>query len=186
MAIPPHAKKVFSGVLFDIYQWEQELFDGTFKTFELVKPPDNVIVVPLVGDKIYVHREEQPNEGIYIGLPAGRFDRGEHDPLRVASRELLEETGYQAQEFRVLRAKSLSGTVEKTTYVVVAHNCTKVSEPVLDPGERLYETMLLSFDEFLELSKHPEFRVGELSPDCMRALLDPQYKEHFRQQIFGV
>lgn len=186
MAIPKHAKKVFEGEIFDIYQWEQELFDGTFRTFESAKPLDNVVVIPLIGDKIYVHKEEQPNEGIYIGLPAGRFDRGEEDPLSVAKRELLEETGYVAREYRLLRARSFSGTINKTTYIVVAHDCEKVAEPKLDPGERLHETMVLSFDAFLELSKHPEFRGGELSLDCIKANLDESHKADFRKQIFGV
>ncbi|KKP89624.1 MAG: NUDIX hydrolase [Candidatus Moranbacteria bacterium GW2011_GWC2_37_73] len=32
--IPEHAKKVFSGTFFDVYQWEQEMFDGSKKIKE--------------------------------------------------------------------------------------------------------------------------------------------------------
>ncbi len=186
MAIPKHAKKVFEGVIFDVYQWEQELFDGTTKTFEAVRPLDNVIIIPLVGDKIYLHKEEQPNEGIYIGLPAGRFDREEADPISVAKRELLEETGYEAEEYKLMRSRVFAGTVEKTTFVVIASNCKKIAEPKLDAGERLHETMLVTFDEFLAMSEHKEFRVGELAMDCIKSNLDLEYKENFRKAIFGV
>lgn len=185
--IPPHAKKVFSGVIYDVYQWEQEQFDGTFKTFEMLKRPNTVIVIPLVGDRIYLHKEEQPGHTPHISVPAGRFDFGETDPLAVARRELLEESGYTSDDFRLLRAHENPGKIEATMYIVVAHDCRKVAEHNLDAGERIHETMLLTFDEFLEMSQHPEFLGGGvLELDCLKALLDPQYKEHFRNQIFGV
>jgi ADP-ribose pyrophosphatase len=186
MAIPQHAKKVFEGVIFDVYQWEQELFDGTFKTFEAIKPLNNVIVIPLFKDKIYVHKEEQPNGPPFIGLPAGRFEKGETDPILVAQRELLEETGCTAESFELLRSRSITGTMEKTTYVVIARECTKITEPKLDAGERLHATMFLSFDEFIEASQGPEFSGGELAMDCMKATMDYEFRESFRKSIFGV
>jgi ADP-ribose pyrophosphatase len=185
--IPPHAKKVFEGVIYDVYQWEQEQFDGSFRTFEMLKRPNTVIVVPLVGDKIYLHKEEQPGHAPHISVPAGRFDPGETDPLLVAKRELLEESGYTSDDFRLLRSRDFSGKIEGTTYVVVAHNCKKVADFDLDPGERIHETMLVSFDQFLEMSQHPEFLGGgELEVDCLKSIYDPEYKERFRQAIFGV
>ena len=44
--IPANAKKVFHGVIFDVYQWEQEMFDGTKEIFEKLKRPDTVVVFP--------------------------------------------------------------------------------------------------------------------------------------------
>ena len=37
MKIPKNATKVFSGKTFDVYQWEQEMFDGSKKIFEKLK-----------------------------------------------------------------------------------------------------------------------------------------------------
>lgn len=185
--IPPQAKKVFSGIIYDVYHWEQEQFDGTFQTFEMLKRPDTVVVIPLVGDKIYLHKEEQPGYRPTISVPAGRFERGEQDPVAVAKRELLEESGYTSDDFRLLRAHEHSGKVESTLHIFVAHNCQKVADPSLDPGERIHDTMLVSFDEFLEISQHPEFVKGHaLELDCIKALLDPEYKETFRRALFGV
>ncbi|MFZ2149837.1 MAG: hypothetical protein WAV15_01615 [Minisyncoccia bacterium] len=31
--IPPDAKRVFRGVVFDVYHWEQELYDGARTIF---------------------------------------------------------------------------------------------------------------------------------------------------------
>lgn len=185
--IPDNAQKVFSGVIYDVYHWEQEQFDGTFKTFEMLKRPDTVIVIPLVGDKIYLHKEEQPGYRPHISVPAGRFERDETDPLVVARRELLEETGYASDDLRLFRAHEHPGKVETTMHIFVAHNCYKIAEHSLDPGERIHETMLVSFDEFLQISQDPEFIAGgALELDCLKALLDMEYKETFRQAIFGV
>ena len=185
--IPREAKKVFEGIIFDVYHWEQEQFDGTFKTFEMVKHWDTVVIVALIGDKIYLQREEQPNEAPFLGLPAGRFDKGEKDPIIVAKRELLEETGYTTDDFRLLRSVEIPGTVDWTQHVVIAHDCRKVAEPKLDVGgEKIHETMLVTFDEFLELSKIPDFRRGAFSDDIVKSLNDPAYKESFRKQLFGL
>lgn len=38
--IPENAKLVFKGKIFDTYQWEQEMYDGSRVTFEKIKRPD--------------------------------------------------------------------------------------------------------------------------------------------------
>ncbi len=45
--MPANAKRVFKGVVFDTYQWEQDMYDGTKKTFEKLKRPDTVVVFPV-------------------------------------------------------------------------------------------------------------------------------------------
>jgi ADP-ribose pyrophosphatase len=185
--IPPHAKKVFEGIIFDVYHWEQEQFDGTFKTFEGLRHIPVVIVVPIVGDKIYLHKEEQPGDPLIWTLPAGRFERGEIDPLAVASRELLEETGYFSDEMSLLRSNhNYHGNIEWESYIFVARNCKKISEPKPDPGERIHEIKLLAFEEVIEFSEHPDFRSGILENDWKQARMDPVFREEFRKKIFEV
>jgi ADP-ribose pyrophosphatase len=46
--IPPHASKVFSGIIFDVYQWDQQLFNGKIATFEALTRSSTVIVIPVV------------------------------------------------------------------------------------------------------------------------------------------
>src|SRR3989338_338565 len=97
--IPPHAKRVFQGVIFDVYQWEQEMFDGTRAIFEKLKRPDTVVVFPVLPDgKIILTEQEQPGKKPFIGATGGRIDEGE-EVLAAARRDLLEESGYEASEF---------------------------------------------------------------------------------------
>jgi ADP-ribose pyrophosphatase len=61
--IPENAKKVFDGIIFDIYQWEQEQFDGTIKTFEKAKRPDTVVVFPVLNMvKFFLLNKSNPEE----------------------------------------------------------------------------------------------------------------------------
>ena len=62
MKIPDNAKLVFKGVIFDVYQWQQELFDGSQATFEALKRPGTVQVIPTVGDRVLLSYEEQPGK----------------------------------------------------------------------------------------------------------------------------
>lgn len=61
MAIPDHAQLVFTGKTFDVYQWEQEMFDGSTKTFEKLRRNHSIDIVAVDQDKkIYILEEEQP------------------------------------------------------------------------------------------------------------------------------
>lgn len=66
--LPKEAKKVFSGVISEVYQWPQELFDGTTATFEMIKRPDTVkIVVVLTPEEV----RAAGLETMKAGEPAG-------------------------------------------------------------------------------------------------------------------
>ena len=186
--IPAHAQKVFEGIIFDVYHWQQEQFDGTFKTFEALKHHDSVVVIPVVGDMIYIQKEEQPGDDApEFSLPAGRFEKGETDPMQVGARELLEETGYHSDEFVFLRTHARDeGKIEWSCHIIIARNCKKVAEPNLDAGEKIHETKLLSFDDFLAFTDRPDFFSGVLADDWQKAKTDPVFREEFRKTIFGV
>ena len=95
--IPENAKRVFKGIIFDVYQWEQELYNGSKAVFEKLKRPDTVIILPVLPDgRIILIEEEQPGSDLVIGIPGGRIDEGE-EVLEAVKRELLEETGYEAE-----------------------------------------------------------------------------------------
>lgn len=48
-AIPADATRVLTGKIFDVYQWQQRLYDDTFVTFENLRRPDSVNVLPNYG-----------------------------------------------------------------------------------------------------------------------------------------
>ncbi len=184
--LPQGAKKVFDGVIFDVYHWEQEQFDGTTKTFECIRRPNIAVIVPIIDGKILIIKEEQPGRPPYWGLPAGRFDRNEEDPLVVAKRELLEETGMASESWRLIHEHAQTPLVVGTTYVFAADSCTVIQEPTLDQGgEKIHETKLVTFDEFLHLHVDETFKDAVLETTVLRALLDPSRYAKLKQDIFG-
>lgn len=83
-SLPSNAKLVFKGTIFDVYQWEQEGYDGKVKIFEKIKRPDTVVILPILEDgKILLARQGQPGKEPFLGTVGGRVDEGE-TPLEAA------------------------------------------------------------------------------------------------------
>ncbi len=178
--IPNHAKKVFSGMMFDVYQWEQELFDGTKATFEKIKRPDTVVVFPVTDDgKIILTEQEQPGKESFIGTAGGRVDKGE-DILEAAKRELLEETGYEASEFILWDARHPTSKIDWVVYTFIAKGAKKVSDGSLDSGEKI-TLKSVSVDEFIEIGIGEKFDEKEIVNKLYEAKLYPEKKEELKK-----
>lgn len=181
--LPEHARCVFKGVMFEVWQWEQTMYDGSVQLFERIKRPDTAEVFVVTGDKILIEEQEQPDSSEpFFSIPGGRCELGE-DPLRAAKRELLEETGYVSDDWELWR--TLPGALKelRTGFVYIARAARKAQEPTLDAGEKI-TTRLVSFDELLLLSDEQRFRSRDLTILFLRTRLDPVLKEEFRKKLF--
>lgn len=148
--IPEHAKKVFEGQLFDVFQWDQELYDGSTKVFEKVQRTDTTDIIAITEDeKIIILEQEQPGKGKFFSLPGGSVDRGE-DPMDNARRELLEETGYETENISLWHSTQQVSKIDWALYIFIARNCKKVSDQNLDGGEKI-KVMLVSMREFIDM-----------------------------------
>ncbi len=174
---PDHAKLVFKGKIFDTYQWEQKMYDGTKKIFEKLKRPDTVVIFPVLDDgSILITEQEQPGKDTFIGGCGGRVEEGE-DILVAAKRECLEETGYEASEWILWKAEHPASKIDWAIYVFVAKRCKKTSEQNLDGGEKI-KLKSVTFDEFLQIGRDKKFMEKEIIGDLYEALLDiEKYKE---------
>ncbi|MBU0975310.1 MAG: NUDIX hydrolase [Patescibacteria group bacterium] len=170
--IPKNAKKVFSGILFDIYQWEQKMFDGSTATFEKAKrPADSVNVLPITKEgKIILCKQEQPQEIPFISALGGRLDAGE-SPLDTARRELLEESGYEAKDFILLNATHPDIKVDWVCYTFIARSLKKVSSINSDSGEKI-SLMEVTFDEYMKIITKDNYRDSEIALFILKAKED--------------
>lgn len=146
--VPANAKQVFKGVIFDVYQWQQELFDGSLATFEMLKRPDTVLVIAIKDDKIVVQKESQPYYGESLDIPGGRHDVPTEDEFDCAKRELLEETGMVFANWKLVEAYQQAHKIEAFVYVFVATDFVRQQASKPDAGEKI-SVKLLSFDECL-------------------------------------
>ncbi len=147
--VPKDAEKVFSGVFFDTYQWEQKLFDGSTKTFEMVKRADTVQIIAINDGKIILNKEKQPHLlEEYIAIPAGMHDDESENEFQAAKRELREETGYTFKSWKLIEARqSGSGKMEHIVYTFLATDLDQIGEQELDSGEKI-EVLEMSFEDF--------------------------------------
>ena len=182
--IPDYAKKMFEGVIFDVYQWQQEMFDGSYRTFEFLKRKHSAIVFCVFDDKtILINEEEQPGKLPFISLPGGGADSFEETPLDVIKRELKEETGYQAGFWKEIYVDADFPKVDWQIYYFVARNLNKVIDPKNSASEKIHSRKI-TLDEFLNLHTNPKFRDKGMKYMMLRAQTDPVYRKQIEDLLF--
>jgi ADP-ribose pyrophosphatase len=95
------SESVFQGRLLHVKRDRVRLPDGVESTREYIVHPGAVVIIPVFenGDLLLERQHRYPLRRDFIELPAGKIDAGESD-LDCARRELEEETGYTAAEWR--------------------------------------------------------------------------------------
>ena len=182
--IPNHAKKMFSGVIFDTYQWEQIMFDGSTATFEMLKRMSTVSILATTKENtILLAHQQQPNHKDFISLPGGKQDPGE-TPLETAKRELQEESGYTSNEWELYKTYKPYHKIDWEVFVYVAKNCTKKHPQNLDPGEKI-KIQEYSFEDFVKTTTtHKDFCGHEILEDILRMQLVHTDLQEFKKQLF--
>jgi len=180
--IPDKAKRVFKGVIFDVYQYEQELYDGSVAIFESVKRPDTIEVFATVGEKILILEDEQPHRNKLIALPGGRTEDTDKSTLDVAKRETLEETGYSFDNWRLIEVKKPIEKGEWFIYTYLASGKYSKVEPKVDAGERI-KVLLKSFNEVKKLQESGEVRLGQSVLKEANSLKDLMSMPEFKGKV---
>ena len=100
------SKLVYRGEIFSVRKETFQYEDGSRATREVVIHPGAVCIIPHDGRSVYM--VEQPREAVQdpalLELPAGKLDVEEETPLECAQRELGEEIGMSAGDWRELKA----------------------------------------------------------------------------------
>ena len=108
--------------------------------FYTVTIPDAAMVCALTVDgQVLLKNEYRYAIGHdVIECPAGMFEENETDPLVVARRELLEETGYESSDWTYL-GPTLESTSKLTNrmHLFLARDCVKTGSQHLDINEHL-------------------------------------------------
>ncbi|MEK6276875.1 MAG: NUDIX hydrolase [Actinomycetota bacterium] len=140
--------------------------DGSTSEREVVAHPGAVAVV--AHDDRHLVMVRQPREAVgeeaLLELPAGKLDVEGESPLECAKRELLEETGVEASEWRELkRIYTSPGFSDERVHVFIAGGLRRV-DPEPDEGERIevIEIPLDELDETIEQCSDAKSLVGLL------------------------
>ena len=181
MKIPPQAKKVFTGEIFEVYQWPQKMFDGSVATFEMLKRPNTLQIIPTLGNKIILAKEEQPTKSMDFTLLGGRQEPNE-DPIRGAKRELLEESGLSSENWENYGVFSPIHKMEWDIYYFVARDCQKIAQQKLDGGEKI-ELIEVNFNDFIDIVLSENFWGSDLVLRVAKLKLDNKLND-FKNFIF--
>ncbi|MEQ1557295.1 MAG: NUDIX hydrolase [Gallionella sp.] len=141
---------VYEGDFIQVHKDTVRLPDGAVATREYIKHPGAVAILALLDNgKLVMERQYRyPPQREFIELPAGKIDDGE-DILTTAQRELLEETGYVANEWTHLAtAWPCIGYADERMEYFFATGLT-LKERKLDEGEFL-EVFELSLSDALD------------------------------------
>lgn len=95
-----NSETMAQGGLLTVKRDTVRLPNGNISHREYVMHPGAVVIVPVLPDgNIVLERQYRyPLHQVFIELPAGKIDPDE-DVLNTGQRELLEETGYTAQDW---------------------------------------------------------------------------------------
>ena len=117
------SENIFDGNLLHIKKDKVKLPNGGEAYREWVKHPGAAAVIPLTdqGEIILVRQYRYPIDEVTLEIPAGKLDVSGEDTLECAKRELSEETGYTAQEYKFLSKLATSvGFSDEVIYIYAA------------------------------------------------------------------
>ena len=181
-SIPENAKRVYKGEIFEIWQWEQKMFDGSMETFEMVKRSNTIQIITTMNGKILTTREEQPGRPTrHFGLYGGRGEEGE-EPLQTAKRELMEESGIETDDWELWRVYEPAVKMDWKIYIFIARNVRRVAEPTLDVGEKI-DQVEMDYEQFVDKISDDSFWSPSFSNDLLRLKLEGSLEE-FKKKLF--
>lgn len=134
------SEEVWEGRIAAIRIDEFRYDDGQTAKREIVSHPGAVAVVAHDGKDLYLVRQprEPVGEHSLLELPAGKLDVEGEDPLDTAKRELIEEIGKSAAEWRELKRFYTSpGFADEQVIVYLATDLTDCDPGHPDESERI-------------------------------------------------
>jgi ADP-ribose pyrophosphatase len=158
---------LYKGKHFSFYNDKVKLPNGLESERNIVKHPGAVAIVAVQDDEIILLKQFRYATGKYlIEIPAGTLEINE-DPLQCAVRELQEETGFAASDWKMIfQCYMVPGYSNEVLYFFLANSLTYVGfNPDIDEDISVFR---LKIEELLEMIESNEIEdaktvIGVLS-----------------------
>lgn len=123
------SRKLHDGYAVDVSSKRYRRADGNEVTREVVEHPGSVAILAYDEETVYLVR--QPREAVeadgLLEIPAGTLEPGE-DELACAKRELAEEVGLAAEQWRLLKSVHTSpGVISEVATIFAATELSPAS-----------------------------------------------------------
>ncbi len=121
--------------------------------YHFLKTPEVSIIIPTIKNKfLLVSQRREPINKITFEFPSGQIEKKE-SPIKSASRELLEETGYKSYKTkRLINFYSEAGRLSTKNYCFYTKKLKKISNK-----EKGINTYLYSKAQIIKLIKQNKF-----------------------------
>lgn len=142
---------VFRGFFLKVIRDIVRLPNGKQATREYIHHPGAALIIPLLDNGRLVMEKQYRHalKKVFLEFPAGKMDQGE-TPLQTAQRELLEETGYTAKEWKHLTTiHPVIGYANERIEIFLAQGLEQKGAQ-LDEGEHL-DVVETEFTDLLKL-----------------------------------
>ncbi|MFL5892372.1 MAG: NUDIX domain-containing protein [Solirubrobacterales bacterium] len=160
------SKTVYEGKIATVREDEFRYPDGSTATREIVGHPGAVAMV--AHDDLHLYLVRQPREAVgddaLLELPAGKLDVPGESPLDCAKRELAEEVGKSASEWRELKRFYTSpGFAEEEVIVYLATDLDDASaDAEEDESLEIVAWPLADLDGAIEECRDSKSLIGML------------------------
>lgn len=157
-------RTVFRGKVFQVSSDEVVEPSGVRARRDIVRHPGSVVVLAVDESRkeprvLLEYQYRYAADSFLWELPAGRVDEGESE-LAAAKRELIEETGYQAEEWQLaFKYYASPGFVDETMAIYVARQLRRgKSQPEEDESIR---KRLVSLSDAIRMVARGTIRDGK-------------------------
>lgn len=130
---------------------------GNEHDFHIIESADWINVIPLTTDRhvVMIKQYRHGSREVTLEIPGGLVDPGD-TPEEAAARELMEETGYQAEEYVQIGVVNPNPALfNNRCYTFIAQNVRKGFDPAPDQSEDI-EVLLVPLSDIPELIRKGE------------------------------
>lgn len=164
-------ERVYDGRVVKLDVDRVRLADGLESRREVVRHPGATMVVPLLDDgRVVMVRQFRYATGeTLLELPAGTLDHPGEEPLECARRELAEETGLTAREWRLLASfYTTPGFTDERIWCFLATGIASDAVARPDADERI-ETVMMPLSSAQALARRGEIHDAKTIVGLMLA-----------------
>jgi len=153
--------RLYEGRVFNVIVDDVEYPSGNRSVREVAEHSGGSVALALFPDRriILVRQHRYPFDEFVWELPAGKLNPGE-DPLHCAQRELEEETGYLAADWRKLTSiYTTPGFCNEVLHLFMAQRLSESpSGRKLEEGEQTLTASIIALDEAIAMIDRQEIK----------------------------
>jgi len=140
---------IYKGKIVHLQVDDVTLPNGKSAKREIIKHPGAVAIIAITneGKLVMVEQYRKALERSIVEIPAGKLESGE-EPIHTARRELEEETGYGAHQFKYLQAFATSpGFADEIIHLFVATDLYHIENSAELDEDEFVELLEVSLEE---------------------------------------